>query len=94
LISDIGLPGHDGYHLIRAVRALDQQQEHPIPAIALTAHSRLDDQIKALSAGFQSHISKPVDLTELVGVVAELVGREVSGECKELIANLQRPPDG
>jgi PAS domain S-box-containing protein len=77
LISDIGLPGEDGYQLIQAVRRLDKRRKSPLPAIALTAHSRLEDQVRAIAAGFQSHVSKPVELAVLVAVVAELVGRDV-----------------
>jgi PAS domain S-box-containing protein len=74
LISDIGMPNEDGYSLIRRVRALEAEQGQ-IPSVALTAYVRVDDQKAALSAGFQSHVSKPVDPAELIAVVASLVGR-------------------
>jgi PAS domain S-box-containing protein len=74
LISDIGMPNEDGYSLIRRVRALETEQGQ-IPSVALTAYVRVDDQKAALSAGFQSHVAKPIDPTELIAVVASLVGR-------------------
>nr|WP_277922598.1 ATP-binding protein [Coleofasciculus sp. FACHB-1120] len=74
LISDIGMPNEDGYSLIRRVRALEAEQGQ-IPSVALTAYVRVDDQEAALSAGFQSHVAKPIDPTELIKVVASLVGR-------------------
>jgi len=69
LLSDIGLPGQDGYELIRAVRArgLTPQQ---LPSIALTAYARREDQRLALQAGFQAHVAKPMEPAELVRVVA------------------------
>ena len=71
LVSDIGMPDEDGYSLIRKVRALDID----IPAIALTAFTRAQDRMKALSAGFQNHVSKPVEPEELATVIASLTGR-------------------
>jgi CheY-like chemotaxis protein len=68
LISDIGMPGEDGYTLIRKVRQLGGQ----MPAIALTAYAREEDRASALAAGFQCHISKPVEPEQLVAVVAQL----------------------
>jgi PAS domain S-box-containing protein len=75
LISDIGMPGEDGYELIRRVRALSQEAGGRIPAVALTAYARAEDRLRALRAGFEMHVSKPVELTELVVVVANLVRR-------------------
>jgi CheY-like chemotaxis protein/anti-sigma regulatory factor (Ser/Thr protein kinase) len=69
LLSDIGLPGEDGYELIRAIRA----RGITLPAIALTAYSRREDQRLALQAGFQAHVAKPVEPAILVAVVAEAV---------------------
>jgi CheY-like chemotaxis protein len=74
LISDIGMPDMDGYQLIRRIRATEPQGRR-VPALALTAFARAEDRKKALLAGFQSHAAKPVDLAELVIVVAGLVGR-------------------
>jgi CheY-like chemotaxis protein len=73
LISDIGMPGEDGYELIRKVRMLGEGGT--TPAIALTAFSRLEDRTRAMLAGFQSHLSKPVDARELLATVASLTGR-------------------
>lgn len=75
LLSDIGMPGEDGYMLIRQVRALEAKRGGQIPAIALTAYSREQDRTKALLAGFQQHVSKPVSPDELAAVVASLAGR-------------------
>jgi CheY-like chemotaxis protein len=75
LVSDIGLPGLDGYELIRRVRALPADEGGAIPAAALTAFARPEDQQKALEAGYQSHVAKPVVPEELVAVVARLAGR-------------------
>ncbi len=74
LISDIGMPYEDGYALIRKVRALDAEQGR-IPAIALTAYAREEDRTQALSAGFQMHIAKPVNLVQLTTGVVQLTGR-------------------
>jgi len=70
LISDIAMPGEDGYQLIAKVLALNI--EPGIPAIAITAYASDEDKERALAAGYQRHLSKPVDLGELVGAVAEL----------------------
>jgi signal transduction histidine kinase/ActR/RegA family two-component response regulator len=71
LLSDIGLPVDDGYELIRAVRALGLVPER-LPAIALTAYARREDQRLALQAGFQAHVAKPVEPAELISVVADM----------------------
>ncbi len=75
LVSDISMPEEDGYSLIRQVRSLDLDKGGKIPAIALTAYARSEDRIKAIAAGFQLHISKPVEPAELVTVVASLVAK-------------------
>lgn len=72
LVSDIGMPGEDGYTLIRRVRALPPQQGGDIPAAALTAYAREEDRIRALSAGYQLHVPKPIQPQQLVSVVANL----------------------
>jgi PAS domain S-box-containing protein len=77
LISDIGMPIEDGYSLIRKVRTLPPERGGTVPAIALTGFARNEDQLKALSAGYQSHISKPVVLQDLIAAVASLAGRYV-----------------
>ncbi len=70
LLSDIGLPGEDGYELIRAIRARGFTPD-ALPAIALTAYSRREDQRLALQAGFQAHVAKPVEPAILVAAVAD-----------------------
>jgi hypothetical protein len=76
LISDIGMPGEDGYELIKKIRALPAGRGRKIPAIALTAYARTEDRLRALRAGYQSHIAKPVELAELAAVIASLVKRD------------------
>ena len=75
LISDIEMPDEDGYTLIRQVRALEDHQLSHIPAIALTAHARAEDRLRALSAGYQLHISKPAEPEEIITAVANLTKR-------------------
>jgi CheY-like chemotaxis protein len=75
LISDLGMPGEDGYSLIKKVRALPPEQGGQIPAAALTAYARVEDRMRVLRAGFQIHLPKPVEPAELVAVVASLSGR-------------------
>jgi signal transduction histidine kinase len=70
LVCDIGLPGEDGYSLIRKVRALDDPAAAAIPAIALTAYAQETDRRRALAAGFQSHLAKPVQPARLLGMLA------------------------
>jgi PAS domain S-box-containing protein len=76
LVSDIGLPGDDGYALIRKVRALDEDRGGRVPAAALTAYAKDEDRNRAIAAGFQAHVTKPVELAQLASVVASLAGRE------------------
>ena len=78
LIADIGMPVEDGYGLIKRLRALPEDRGGDIPALALTAYARTEDRTRALSAGFQAHISKPVDRANLVAVVARLAARVVT----------------
>ena len=75
LISDIGMPGEDGYDLIRKVRALPADGRGRVPAVALTAFARSEDRQRALLAGYQLHVAKPVEPGELLTVCASLVGR-------------------
>lgn len=75
LVSDIGMPGEDGYSLIRKVRALDDERNKNIPAIALTAFTRAQDRVRALTSGYQNHVAKPVEPDELATVIASLTGR-------------------
>jgi len=75
LISDVGMPGEDGYWLIGRVRALRADQGGQIPALALTAYARTADRLRVLRSGFQIHLPKPVEPTELIVAVASLAGR-------------------
>jgi len=75
LISDIEMPGQDGYSLIRKVRAQSPERGGKIPAVALTAFGRPEDRIRSLTAGFNIHVSKPVDPAELIAIVASMIGR-------------------
>jgi PAS domain S-box-containing protein len=75
LVSDIGMAGEDGYSLVRRVRALGRELGGDIPAVALTAYARAEDRMKAMVAGFQQHVVKPVEPAELITVVAVLAGR-------------------
>ena len=77
LVSDIAMPGEDGYDLIQRVRELPANAGGLTPAVALTAYVRIEDQNAALAAGYQRHIKKPVDVSELIGVVAELAALKV-----------------
>jgi CheY-like chemotaxis protein len=74
LISDIGMADTDGYNLIKQVRSREGEHEH-IPAIALTAYARTQDRIRALTAGYNTHVAKPVEIRELVTIVKCLIGR-------------------
>jgi CheY-like chemotaxis protein len=75
LISDIGMPGEDGYALIRRVRALAAERGGNLPAIALTAYARSEDRTRSILAGYQMHVAKPVEPSELIATVASLAGR-------------------
>jgi PAS domain S-box-containing protein len=79
LISDIGLPDVDGYELLQKVRRMDSSSAAGIPAVALTAYARMEDRMLAFRAGYQAHIAKPVEPTELVATIVDL-------------AKLSRPP--
>jgi signal transduction histidine kinase/ActR/RegA family two-component response regulator len=72
VISDIEMPGEDGYSLIRKIRLQEPPSKH-VPAIALTAYARSVDRVRALAAGFQTHMSKPVEPAELVAAVKSLL---------------------
>jgi len=75
LISDIGLPGEDGYALLRRLRTLDSSNNRQVPSLAVTAFAREEDRQKALQAGFQEYLAKPIQAVELASVVAQLAGR-------------------
>ncbi|HET9762985.1 MAG TPA: response regulator, partial [Casimicrobiaceae bacterium] len=71
LVSDIGMPREDGFALIRKVRARDGSPGR-VPAVALTAYTSVEDRVRLFSAGFQAHVTKPLDPAELVAVVASI----------------------
>ena len=73
LISDLGMPEVDGFELLSWVRALPRDRGGLLPAVALTAFARSEDRLRALEAGFSSHISKPVEPSELIATVGSLV---------------------
>jgi CheY-like chemotaxis protein len=75
LVSDIGMPGEDGYTFIRRVRALGPDRGGQVPAAALTAYAKGEDGQRVLSAGFQVHLPKPVQPADLASAVATLAGR-------------------
>lgn len=74
LVSDIAMPGMDGYQLMRRIRATETKGRR-LPAVALTAYARAEDRKRAMLAGYQSHLAKPFDVSELVLQVAGLVQR-------------------
>jgi two-component system CheB/CheR fusion protein len=74
LVSDIGMPVEDGYELMRKVRAREPERGGLVPALALTAYARAEDARRALEAGYQAHVSKPVEPDELATLVASLAG--------------------
>jgi CheY-like chemotaxis protein len=76
LVCDVGMPGEDGYSLIRRLRTLEaEQQESALPALALSAYARSEDRTKAIRSGFQNHLAKPVDPAELMAIVSSLARR-------------------
>jgi len=76
LISDIGMPGIDGYDLIRQIRELPAEAGGKVAAVALTAYTRVEDRLQALRAGYDMHVPKPVELAELVAVAASVARRQ------------------
>jgi CheY-like chemotaxis protein len=81
LISDLGMPGRDGYSLIREIRAAEKAagSSAHLAAIALTAYGRVEDKVEVFASGFDSHVVKPVDPAELAAVVRRLVEAGRSG---------------
>ncbi|MGD0676349.1 MAG: ATP-binding protein [Polyangiaceae bacterium] len=79
VVSDIGMPEADGFALIRRIRALSPAQGGRTPAVALTAYARGEDAARAFAAGFQMHVTKPVEPAQLATVVANLGGRSLEG---------------
>ena len=80
IVSDIGMPRMDGYQFIREVRNLPPESGGLTPALALTAFHRSEDRKKAINAGFQKHLSKPVEMRTLADTVASMAGRKVLRE--------------
>jgi len=74
LLSDVGMPGEDGYAFIQSVRKLPAEQGGRIPALALTAYARPEDRTHALRYGFTAHLAKPIHAQEFLVVVAHLAG--------------------
>jgi CheY-like chemotaxis protein len=87
LVSDIGMPSVDGYALIEKIRRLPAERGGRIPAAALTAYAGIEDRMRALSAGYQVHIAKPVEPAELTTVVANLAGRYAAQFSQEKAAS-------
>jgi CheY-like chemotaxis protein len=75
MVIDIGMPGENGYDLLRRLRMWERERGLHTPAVALTAYGRSEDRVRALNAGFQMHITKPVEPDELATVIASLFGR-------------------
>lgn len=76
LVSDIAMPGEDGYGLIERIRSLEAGGSETIPAVAITAYAKEEDRERALSSGFQIYLAKPVEVTELISVVARAARRD------------------
>jgi CheY-like chemotaxis protein len=74
LISDVGMPGTDGYEFIRRLRSSSDKATRQIPAIAVTAYANPEDRIRAVVAGFQAHLAKPVDPALVAASIAGLIG--------------------
>jgi signal transduction histidine kinase/ActR/RegA family two-component response regulator len=79
LLSDVEMPDDDGYSLMEQVSALSQPDHPPVTAVAVTAHSRPEDRQRAVASGFQWHLPKPVEPSELVAVIASLRQRSRTG---------------
>ena len=75
VLSDIAMPIEDGLSFIKRVRALSREEGGRVPAIALTAYARFEDRTRALRAGFNSHVAKPVEASELLAVISSLITR-------------------
>jgi CheY-like chemotaxis protein len=79
VVSDIGMPGTDGYGLVRKIRMLSAAAGGRTPCLAVTAYARGADAERAFSAGFQMHVAKPIDPDRLVLAVASLAGLPLDG---------------
>jgi CheY-like chemotaxis protein len=90
LLSDIAMPGFDGLELIRTVRARDARRGDHTPAAAISAYARPEEADRALAAGFDLHLTKPIDETTLIDGMLELMRR--GGSRPAAAATAQRPP--
>jgi hypothetical protein len=79
IVCDIGMPEEDGYSLIEKIRKLEPKQGGNTPAIALTGYVRVEERMRALAAGYQMFVPKPVEADELAAIVASLAGRTKRG---------------
>jgi CheY-like chemotaxis protein len=77
LVSDIGMPKEDGYSLIRKLRKMKSKSARELPAVALTAYATVEDRTRALDAGFQVHVAKPIEPEALVRSIAGAAGRKI-----------------
>jgi len=75
LVSDIGMPGEDGYSLLRRIRALGAARNATLPAVAVTAYAAPEERVHAVTAGFRAYVPKPIDVTELCAMIAVAAGR-------------------
>ena len=76
IVADIGMPGEDGYTFVKSIRREENEEQLPrIPAIAVTAFARVEDREAALAAGFDDHLPKPVDVTQLATLLMKLIQR-------------------
>ncbi len=75
VVSDIAMPGQDGYQLLERIKAMNADGSAPIPALAITAYAKHEDREAALSSGYQDYLAKPIELSELVTAVANAVQR-------------------
>src|SRR5262249_55939846 len=79
LVADLGMPRVDGFELIARIRTSGDPDIRGIPAAALTAYARSEDRSRALRSGFQMHLAKPIDPSELIAAVARLTNRTTAG---------------
>lgn len=75
IVSDIGMPGEDGYSFMKRVKTWAREAGGWIPAVALTAYARAEERVEALSSGYQIYVPKPVELAELITAITSLVER-------------------
>jgi PAS domain S-box-containing protein len=94
VVSDLAMPGEDGYSLIRKIRARETGRHDSIAAIALTAFVRVEDRAKALTAGFNMFVPKPVEPRELIEAIANLAGASLGGGLPSFPARVQKETDG